>query len=59
MSDLAFEFNVTRIDPRRAGGTWVFGTILRFRFEALVFEEHAESEDFELKRSRISKLESQ
>jgi len=38
------------------GGTWVLGTIAGHRFDALVFSEHAEREDFELGDSRISKL---
>ncbi len=38
------------------GGVWVCGRILGFRFEALVFAEHALDESFELGESRISKL---
>jgi hypothetical protein len=38
------------------GGTWVRGTLAGHAFEALVFAEHAESESYELERSRISKL---
>ncbi len=43
---------------RRAsgGGTWVTGTIAGYRFDALVFPEHAECPDHELGDSRISKL---
>src|SRR6186997_1113604 len=39
-----------------AGGAWVKGTVAGYRFEALVFEGHADSPDFELGRTRISKL---
>ena len=39
-----------------AGGAWVRGTIEGLAFDALVFPEHAEREDFELGTSRISKL---
>jgi len=43
---------------RRTGvpGTWVKGTLNGHRFDALVFSEHAESADYELDDSRISKL---
>jgi hypothetical protein len=43
---------------RRSGvpGTWVTGTLNGHRFQALVFSEHAENPDYELDRSRISKL---
>lgn len=38
------------------GGAWVIGTMGGHHFEALVFPEHAESPDYELEDSRISKL---
>ena len=43
---------------RRAtcNGTWAIGTLNGYRFQALVFPEHAECSDFELHASRISKL---
>jgi hypothetical protein len=43
---------------RRTGvpGSWVKGTLNGHRFDALVFSEHAESADYELDDSRISKL---
>lgn len=43
---------------RRAAsaGTWVSGTIAGYRFEALVFPEHADNPEWELGTSRISKL---
>ena len=48
---------ITKIKPRRScGGSWILGTIGGHKFEALVFPEHAESPDFELNDSRISKL---
>jgi hypothetical protein len=54
---------ITKSDPRRplASGTWVRGTIGAYRFEALVFPEHALYEDYEVRDSagelsRISKL---
>lgn len=58
----AFEFDlddlrITRRTRRNAGGgTWVTGTVAGHRFDALVFPEHAESEEYELGRSQISKL---
>ena len=38
------------------GGVWVRGTIGNYLFDALVFEEHAENEEYEIGRSRISNL---
>ncbi len=48
----------TKIERRSlsTGGAWVTGTIADYRFEALVFPEHATSAGFELGESRISKL---
>ena len=37
-------------------GTWVDGTIHGHRFSALVFPEHAENANWEIGKSRISKL---
>lgn len=52
-----FELEIVKVRKHReCGGAWVTGTIDQYQFEALVFPEHAESEDFELGRSRISKL---
>ena len=39
-----------------APGTWVRGTVSGYRFDALVFPEHAEVPEYELADSRISKL---
>ncbi len=49
---------ITKIEKRTSsGGAWVRGKINDLlRFEALVFAQHAESEDYELGRTRISKL---
>jgi len=55
--DLAGELNITHVDRRAVGGgCWVRGKIAGHRFDALVFREHAEFPDYELGRSRISKL---
>ena len=54
--DIGDDLNITSVKPRDWGGTWVTGTISGHRFDALVFEEHAESESYELTNSRISKL---
>jgi len=54
-----FELKFTRIKNRASwgGGTWVSGTIDdEYRFDALVFAEHAENPEWELGDSRISKL---
>jgi hypothetical protein len=52
------DLKITRIERRTScGGAWVQGKINdTMRFDALVFAEHAESEEFELGQSRISKL---
>ena len=51
------DLEITKFHPRKGvGGTWVSGRLSGYRFEALVFPEHAESESYELGRSRISKL---
>ena len=52
-----FALTIKKITPREnANGGWVDGTIdQRYRFQALVFAEHAESEEYELGRSRVSK----
>lgn len=44
------------IGKKSNGNVWVQGFCGEIRFEALVFEEHAESESYEIGRSRISKL---
>ena len=55
--DLGSDFRITKTSRRASGGgTWVCGTIAGHRFDALVFPEHAESEEYELGRSKISKL---
>ena len=55
--DLGDDFEITQTTRRNAGnGTWVDGTLNGHRFQALVFEGHAESESYELGDSRISKL---
>ena len=53
------DLTITKITNRNraAGGSWVRGKINdEYRFEALVFADHAESESYELNRSKISKL---
>ena len=55
--DLGSDLNIMRVKHRTSGGgVWVTGTLDEFRFDALVFAEHAEYDDYELGRSRISKL---
>ena len=55
--DLGDDLRILRTTRRASGGgTWVAGTIDEFRFDALVFPEHAENPDWELGESRISKL---
>jgi hypothetical protein len=51
--DLTFP-NITR--HAAGAGTWICGRLNGHRFDALVFPEHAEVPDYELRESRISKL---
>ena len=57
--DILETFRITRKRSRAMGGTWVHGTIGDYRFEALVFEDHAMEPAWELDRTRISKFWSQ
>ena len=55
--DLGDDLKITKTTRRAAGGgTWVCGTIAGHRFDALVFPEHAECEEYEFEKSRISKF---
>ncbi len=55
--DLADSLTIDTTTPREAAqGTWVGGSIAGHTFRVLVFEDHAESEDYELGTSRITKL---
>ena len=52
-----YDLQVTKTTRRAAGGgTWIEGTINDYRFNALVFPQHAQTESFEIGQSRISKL---
>jgi hypothetical protein len=56
-TELGDDLTITKITRRASGGgTWVCGTIAGYRFDALVFPEHAECPDWELGQSRVSKL---
>lgn len=52
------DLKITKIERRTSsGGAWVRGTLNdTIRFEALVFADHAECEEYELGKSKISKL---
>ena len=55
--EIGDDLRITKTTRRASGGgTWVCGTIAGYRFDALVFPEHADSPDYELGDSRISKL---
>lgn len=55
--DLGDDLKITKISRQASGlGTWVIGLIAGHRFDALAFPEHAESEEYELGDSRISRL---
>lgn len=56
---LGEDMNIFRPSPRPLGGpgVWLEGSLNGYRFQALVFAEHAEQSDWELfGDSRISKL---
>jgi hypothetical protein len=57
-NEIGGDLGIRKTTPREGGvgGTWVDGTIAGHRFQVLVFEDHAESEEYELGKSRISKL---
>jgi hypothetical protein len=57
-SDLDYDLEITSTSRRASGGgTWDSGTVDgEYRFDALVFPEHAENPDWEIGDSRISKL---
>ena len=56
--DLGDSLKITKTTGRQlnAPSTWVSGTIAGHTFQVLVFEDHAENEEYELGTSRISKL---
>ncbi len=56
--DLGDSLKITKTEGRQlnASGTWVGGSIAGHTFQVLVFEDHAENEEYELGTSRISKL---
>jgi hypothetical protein len=57
IKDISYDLEILRTTRRASGGgTWVIGTIAGYRFDALVFPEHADVADYELADSRISKL---
>ena len=59
MTDHDIDLTITKIETREPniGGAWVSGTINdEYRFQALVFADHAECEEYELGKSKISKL---
>jgi hypothetical protein len=57
MTDYDLDLTITEIERSNQGAAWVSGTIDgAIRFQALVFEEHADCAEYELGLSRISKL---
>lgn len=55
--EIDYELTIRRVTRQAAGsGTWVIGRVDNYRFDALVFEDHAVDADWELGDSRISKL---
>lgn len=55
--DLSYDFETTKTTRRAAGnGPWVCSRLHGYRFEALVFPEHAEDREWELDESKISRL---
>lgn len=55
--DLGHDLTLTQTTRRAAGaGRWARGLVGGYRFDALVFPEHADNPDYEIGDSRISKL---
>ena len=55
--DLGDDMVITKLDRRTsAGGAWVVGSLHGYKFNALVFPEHAENPEYEIGQSKISKL---
>ena len=55
--EINFDLTIRRVTRQAAGsGTWVIGRVDDYRFDALVFEDHAVDADWELGKSQISKL---
>ncbi len=58
MNTYDFDLQITKTRGRRSkGGAWVIGAVnTRYRFDALVLADHADSDQYELDQSRISRL---
>jgi hypothetical protein len=56
--DTDYDLQITKCSRQEAGfGTWISGTVNdTYRFDALVFPEHAENSEYEIGDSQISKL---
>ena len=55
--ELGDDLTITKTTRQAAGaGTWVCGRLNGHRFDALVFPQHAENPEYELRESQISKL---
>ena len=55
--ELDYDLTIMRTTRQAAGaGTWVIGRVDGYRFDALVFPEHALNADWEIGQSRVSKL---
>lgn len=54
---LAETLEITSVKDREYGnGTWVSGKVDGYKFQCLVFSDHAECEEYELNGTKISKL---
>ena len=57
IEDVGFDLEITKVEQQESGdGVWVRGRLCGHRFTALVFGTHAETEEYELGQSRLSKL---
>ena len=55
-TEIGEDLKITKIERRETNGTWVWGRLNGYRFNALVFAGHAYMPEWEFKNSRISKL---
>lgn len=52
LDDISFDLEITKVARQEMGnGTWVDGRLCGHRFNALVYGEHAENEEYELGQS--------
>ncbi len=54
--DLGDDLVIRKTTRRQSAGTWVVGSLHGYKFNALVFPQHATIPDYEIGDSKVSKL---